>query len=486
MCTCWSAHQQSDVNPLPACQCGSPTTLRAFRRIEADISRRQMIAGASAMLGLFAGFGLSPGWAAAPQSKRPLLLTNLRIFNGKDLRILDGADILIENGRIADLPVRGQGPQDADRIDCGGRVVIPGLIDSHAHITLQAVPELVALTSDPALVHLIAAREAGATLMRGFTTIRDVGGPAFPLKQAIDRGIISGPRIFAAGTMISQTSGHGDFRMIHELPRASRDKLSHVEQQGISAIADGADAVLMRTREQLMKGASQIKLMAGGGVSSLYDPIDTIQYLERELRAAVEAAADWGTYVCTHVYVAEGIKRSIRAGVKCIEHGQLADEEAVRMMQGEGVWWSLQPFLADEDANAKATAEQQAKQQLVAKGTVQAYEWGQKHGVKTAWGTDILMNSAGGVSQGRQLAKITRFYDPLTALRTATGDAGDLLAMSGERAPYTGALGVIAKGALADMLVVDGDPSKSLDFLADAEMNLRVIIKGGQIAKNKL
>lgn len=468
------------------CACGAPSTLAAYRRLEADISRRQMIGGMGAVLGMFAGFGLAPGWAAAPGRQRPLLLTNLRLFDGRNLRLRDDVDVLVDGGKILDLPARGQGPEEAERIDCGGRAVIPGLIDSHWHATLTSVTEAVALTADPAFIHLVAAREAGATLQRGFTTVRDVGGPSFALKMAIDRGIFPGPRMFPAGAMISQTSGHGDFRMIHEIPRAPRNALSHAEEMGVSAIADGADAVLMRAREQLMKGASQIKMMAGGGVSSHYDPIDVTQYLERELRAGVEAAADWGTYVCVHVYTPEGIKRSIRAGVKSIEHGQLTDEEAVRMMQGEGVFWSLQPFLGDEDSNPKDRPEQRAKQKLVAEGTVQAYEWAEKHGIKTAWGTDILMNPKGPPTQGRQLAKIARFYDPLTALRTATGNAGELLAMSGPRAPYDGALGVIQPGALADLLVVDGEPEQSLDFIAEPENSLRLIMKGGQLARNTL
>jgi imidazolonepropionase-like amidohydrolase len=156
------------------------------------------------------------------------------------------------------------------------------------------------------------------------------------------------------------------------------------------------------------------------------------------------------------------------------------------MMADDGIWWSLQPFLADEDANPKALPEQRAKQALVSKGTEQAYEWAEKYGVRTAWGTDILMNPAGGATHGRQLAKITRFRDPLIALRSATGDAGELLTMSGPRTAYDGQLGVIVPGAFADMLVVDGDPTASLDFLIDPEPNLKIVMKGGHIYKDTL
>jgi imidazolonepropionase-like amidohydrolase len=303
------------------------------------------------------------------------------------------------------------------------------------------------------------------------------------LKRAIDAGVVAGPRLFPSGAMVSQTSGHGDFRFPNQLPRVAGEPLDHVQQVGISALADGVDAVLLRVREQLMKGASQIKMMAGGGVSSLYDPIDSIQYLEEELAAGVRAAADWGTYVCVHVYVPGGMRRAIRAGVRCIEHGQLTDEETVRMMAGEGVWWSLQPFLADEDANPKPDPAQRAQQERIAAGTPQAYEWAQKHGVRTAFGTDILLNPKGPAAQGRQLAKLARFMDPLAALKTATGDAGELLALSGERAPYDGPLGVVAPGALADLLVVDGELETDLSALADPATTLRLIMKDGRIAK---
>ena len=471
---------------LDICHCGSPQTQAAMKRLEADISRRQMLGGMSAVVGMIAGFGLAPKEAKAQTPGRPLLLTNLRLFDGETLSMREGVEILVEGERITALPPVGQGPQDAQRIDCGGRAVVPGLIDMHWHSTLVAVSQIVALTQDIGFIHLMAGREAGATLMRGFTTVRDLGGPAFGLKLAIDKDAVAGPRIFPCGAMISQTAGHGDFRLLSELPRFPDTPPNQIERQGVALIADGADAVLRATREQLMKGASQIKIMAGGGVSSLYDPLDTVQYTEAEMRAAVEAAADWGTYVSAHVYTPGGIQRAIRAGVKSIEHGQLADEESVIMMAGEGAWWSIQPFLADEDSNPKPDPIQQAKQAQVAEGTVRAFELARKHNVSIAFGTDILFNPAGGASQGRQLVKFARFMSPLEALHKATGAAGSLLALSGERAPYAGRLGVIAEGALADLLVVEGDPETDLAWLDTPDSALRVIMKGGRMFKNSL
>lgn len=486
MCLTCAAIRCDYVTSIEACHCGSPKTQAAMRRLEADISRRQMLGGMAGVLGMFAGFGLAPDEVRAQTPGRPILLTNLRLFDGETLSMRQGVDILIEGDRIATLPPAGQGPQDAQRIDCGGRAVIPGLIDAHWHSTLVAVSQLAALTQDVGFIHLMAGREAGATLMRGFTTVRDVGGPAFGLKLAIDKGAVTGPRIFPSGAMLSQTAGHGDFRMLSELPRFPDTPPNNVERQGVALVADGVDAVLRATREQLMKGASQIKIMAGGGVSSLYDPLDTVQYTEAEMRAAVEAAADWGTYVCAHVYTPGGIQRAIRAGVKSIEHGQLADEETVRIMAGEGTWWSIQPFLADEDSNPKSDPIQQAKQAQVTEGTVRAFELAGKHKVPLAFGTDILFNPAGAASQGRQLAKFARFMSPLEALHKATGAAGALLALSGERTPYPGRLGVIRENALADLLVVDGDPETDLAWLDTPDTSLRLIMKGGRVFKTTL
>jgi imidazolonepropionase-like amidohydrolase len=472
--------------PINPCLCGAVETQAAMRRLEADISRRHLLGGMAAVVGMFAGFGLAPRALRAQTAGRPILLTNLRFFDGTTLSMQSGRDILVEGGLITALPTAGTGPAEAEVIDCGGRSVTPGLIDCHWHATLVGISQLAALTQDIGWVHLMAGREAGATLMRGFTTVRDTGGPVFGLKQAIDQGAVAGPRIFPSGAMLSQTSGHGDFRMLHTLPRMPGDPADHTERTGVAAIADGRDEVLRRTREQLMKGASQIKIMAGGGVASLYDPLDTVQYTLDEMRAAVEAAADWGTYVCAHVYTATGILRCIEAGVRSIEHGQLADEATIQAMAAAGVWWSIQPFLADEDANQYADPRSQAKQQQVADGTVRAFEMGRAAGVNMAFGTDVLFNPTGAATQGRQLGKLTRFMPPLEALRMATGAAGALLAMSGERAPYPGRLGVIAEGALADILVWDGDPETDLGFIADPDANLRLLMKGGRVLKEQL
>ena len=445
------------------CRCNSPLCQRLHQRITEDLSRRSFVGGVAAMLAPFA----LPSLANAQDLKegpRPVLLTNLRLFDGSGNSVREGAQVL----------------------DCQGKLLMPGLIDVHWHTMLAGISQLAAVSADLGYLYLVAAKEAQRTLMRGFTSVRDPGGPAFALKRAIDEGIVDGPRIFPSGAMISQTSGHGDFRLRSDLPRAPNAPLSLVESAGIAMIADGETEVMRRVREQLMLGASQIKMLAGGGVASMYDPLDSTQFSERELRAGVEVASDWNTYVMAHVYTPKGIQRSIRAGVKCIEHGQLADEASVRMMRDEGVWWSLQPFLQDEDSNVYPDPARRASQKQVAEGTVQAYALAQKYGIKTGWGTDMLFNPKNTGSQGRQLAKLTRFYDPLKLLGQATGVNGDLLALSGARNPYPGVVGRIAPKAWADLLVVDGNPSMGLDFLADPEKNLKLVMKDGKIYKNTL
>lgn len=467
------------------CLCGTPLLQTFHQRIMADLSRRTFLGGSAAVLALFAGLHAPQVISAQPRGSqgRPLLFTNLRLFDGSRLR--EGVVVLVADGLIRDVLPANTDVADAEIIDCGGRVMMPGLIDAHWHATLAGISQVVAMTADPAYIHLVAAREAERTLRRGFTSVRDVGGPVFALKRAIDEGIVHGPRIYPSGAMISQTSGHGDFRMRHELPRLDGD-LGPIERAGVAMIADGEAEVLRRVREQLMLGATQIKLMAGGGVASMNDPLDSTQYSERELRAAVEAAEDWGTYVMTHVYTPRGIQRAIRAGVKSIEHGQLADRDTARMMANEGVWWSLQPFLQDEDSNVYPDAARRESQRLVAEGTVRAYELAKRFQIKTAWGTDILFNPQNLPNQGRQLAKLTRFYQPLEVLSMATQANGELIGLCGNRNPYPAQVGQLVPGALADLLVVEGDPEKNLDFLTDPEQNLKLIMKGGHIYKDAL
>jgi imidazolonepropionase-like amidohydrolase len=411
------------------------------------------------------------------------LFRDVRIFDGKGTAVSGPTSVLVRGNRIAAI---GTGAESAAAtvIDGRGRTLMPGLIDAHAHVMLAEFPQLALLTADIGFVNHVAGRAARQMLLRGFTAIRDVGGPAFGLKRAIDTGVLEGPRIWAAGAMISQTAGHADFRLPNELP-ADGSRPPYAEQLGFAAIADSPDMVRQRTRENLRAGAPFIKLHAGGGVSSIFDPIDVTQFTLDELRAAVEAARDWGTYVTVHAYTPAAITRAVEAGVQVIDHGQLADEASAKLMADRGVWWSLQPFLDDEDSNPQQ-GESRVKQQMVQAGTDTAYKLAKRFNVKTAWGTDTLYTPGGTGRMNAKLTKLTRWYAPGEILRMATGQNGELLALSGLRSPYAGRVGVIELEALADLLLVEGDPVANLGLIEDPERNFVVIMKDGRVVKNSV
>lgn len=226
--------------------------------------------------------------------------------------------------------------------------------------------------------------------------------------------------------------------------------------------------------------------MAGGGVSSNYDPLDVTQYSLDELRAAVEAAENWGTYVAVHAYTPKAVRQSIEAGVKCIEHGQLLDDATAKMMAEKGIWWSLQPFTNDGPSVHAEGSPNRIKQLTMFEGTDTAYRLARKYKIKTAWGTDTLFSAQRTARQGHQLSKMVQWYTPAEVLRMATRDNAELLALSGLRSPYPGKLGVVEEGALADLLLVDGDPLSNIRLVEDAGKNFLVIMKDGVIYRNAL
>ena len=358
---------------------------------------KSMIAAALAML--MAG-------AAAAQAPAEVVFRNVRVFDGKSDRLTAPTSVLVRGNLIAAIgPAAVASAPTATVVEGEGRTLMPGLIDAHWHTLLVRPRFTELLTVDVGYLNVLGAAEATATLMRGFTTVRDVGGPSFGLKRAIDEGVLPGPRIYPSGAMISVTSGHGDFRASWEVPRTIGAPASRAEQVGAAMIADGPDEVTVRVREQLMQGASQIKLTAGGGVSSPHSPLDVSTFTEAELRAAVEAAANWGTYVTVHAYTPAAVQRAIAAGVQCIEHAHLMDDATARMMAEKGVWLSMQP-LPDELAEGfPPGSEQRAKAVEVFAGTPRTYELAKKYGIKTAWGTDVLFSPALALQQGALLAK---------------------------------------------------------------------------------
>jgi imidazolonepropionase-like amidohydrolase len=429
---------------------------------------------------------------AQPRPAEPsslILFENVRIFDGKSSTLSGAMNVLVRGNtidRISKDPIPVDRSANTRIVAGGGRTLMPGLIDAHWHAMFVRPTPAALLAGDTGHLNLVAGAEAADTLMRGFTTVRDVGGPVFGLKQAIDEGVIPGPRIYPSGAMITITSGHGDFRQPFDVPRVIGSPQSRGEQTGAAMIADSPDEVRVRVREQLLQGASQIKLTAGGGVASPHSPLDVSTFTEPELRAAVEAADNWGTYVTVHAYTSASIRRAIAAGVKCIEHGHLMDDETAKLIAEKGVWLSTQAF-PDEMAEVFPPGSlERLKARAVFAGTDRTFTLAKKYKIKTAFGTDILFSPQLAPRQGELLAKLVRWYTPAETLIMATATNAELLTLSGERNPYPGKLGVVEQGALADLLLVDGDPIANIDLIKEPAKNFVVIVKDGKIFKNTL
>lgn len=418
---------------------------------------------------------------AAAEPPPETLFTDVRVFDGTGTALSKPANVLIRGNVIAAIGPEVTAP-GAVVIEGRGRTLMPGLIDVHVHMTFSALPleNLLAPDLTAADAEAAAAKGAEAMLLRGFTAVRDVGGPVFELKAGIDSGRYRGPRIWPSGPAISQTAGHGDMRLPGEPSRRFTGQLSRFEKLGAGYIADGRDEVLTAVRENLRHGASQIKLMAGGGTSSDYDPLDVTQYTLDEMRAAVEAAGDWNSYVTVHAYHPRSVRRAIEAGVLCIEHGQLLDEETLRLMAERGIWLSLQNLMADSPNMRES---RRIKRRPLMEGQEKVWPLAKRLGVKLAWGTDFLFEPGLNRQQNEYILRLKPWFTPAEILKLITHDNAQLLALSGPRSPYAGELGVVKEGALADLLLVNGDPLADIDLLAEPETSFAVIMKDGVIEK---
>lgn len=432
---------------------------------------------------LFLALVLSvPAMAKDAAPKHSVLITNANIFDGKNEKLAAGMSVLVEGNKIAKIAKSIPAPAGATVIDAKGKVLMPGLTDVHWHVMFNAVPIPTLVTADMSYLTLIGAKSAQEDLMRGFTTVRDVGGNPFGIKKAIDQGMIPGPRIYPSGPMISQTSGHSDNR-----PPTEPEHETYLEKNYLLAVADGVPEVLTAARRNLRMGATQIKIAVGGGVSSNYDPLDVSEYTFEEIKAAVDVAKTWNTYVAIHANTDAAVQMAIKAGIRTVEHGFLMSEDTLKLMAKDGVWFSMQPLLNDEDAiQFPPGSDNQRKWIEVTNGTDKVIELAKKYHVKTAFGTDVLFDPEMGKKHGKLLAKLKRWYTPYEALKMATYDNAQLIKMCGPRDPYPGKLGVVEEGALADLLLVDGNPLQNLDLVADPDKNFVVIMKDGKIYKNTL
>jgi len=428
-----------------------------------------------------------PTMAADKEPVSKILFTNVNIFDGEHEELIGDANVLVEGNLITHISTMTISADGATVVDGKGRTLMPGLIDAHYHPMFAAIGQMAALTSQDGYINLVAAKNAERLLLQGFTSIREASGNSFSLKRAIDQGLYSGPRIYPTGPMISQTSGHADYRPATSLPYDPDAQLSYLERSGHALLADGVPEMIKGVRSVLRMGATQIKLGAGGGVASSYDPLDVAEFTYEEIKAAVDVAKTWNTYVMVHAYTPIAVQTSLRAGVQSIEHGQLIDEETAKMIAEKDAWLCLQPFLDDEDAIPFPEGSDQRKKQLaMIAGTDNAYRLAKKYNIKTGFGTDVLFDAGFAEKQGKQLAKLKKWYTPFEIMRMATYNNAQLLKLCGPRDPYLGEFGVVKEGALADLIMVDGNPLQDLNLIVDPAKNFVVIMKDGKIFKNIL
>lgn len=435
---------------------------------------------------IFIWLGMLPVWGQqAADSTTALVFINVNVWDGTSDTLLRNAQVVVVGNHIHQVGSGVTLPAGAKIVDAKGNTMIPGLSDAHLHLMFNTSMKDAYNNAHWAYIAARAAKNAENFLMEGFTTIRDMGGPVFGIKQAIDEGIIPGPRIYPSGALISQTSGHGDMRNPNEAnPHWSGNNASPFTLMGWSYVVDGPDEVLNAVRENLRHGASQIKMMAGGGIATDYDPLHTVQFTEEELEAGVKAAADWGTYVGVHVYNPEGIMRALEAGVKTIEHGQLINDTAMSMIQAKGAYLIPQSYWINQNPSMSNNPEKFKEAQ---QGVANEMELARKYGVKLGFGTDVFGDLG---IEGDALSEFTsrvKWFTPVEVLRQATSGNAEIFALSGKLNPYPERpLGVIKDGAYADLLIYEGNPLEDIQIVVQPEKYLKFIMKDGKVYKNEL
>jgi imidazolonepropionase-like amidohydrolase len=408
------------------------------------------------------------------------------VYHFRNFELLDpdagelrgGHELVVEGDRIKEVSGKPIKLENADVIDCGGRTVMPGLIDSHVHVVLS---EVVLRNLESVPLTLMTARAAGlmrAMLDRGFTSVRDTGGADWGLKEATDKGFLPGPRLFIAGRAIGPTGGHSDGRRRTDVGARCHccNALSFA-----MGIADGVSEVRRAAREEMRQGCDQVKIMMSGGVASPYDPLDSLQFSVGEVEAAVEEAQAFGRYVCAHAYTPEAITRAAHAGVRTIEHGNLIDDASAKLMAEKGMflvanlvtYFEMKKRASEYGMNSDMLA----KNDLVIDGALKSLEICKRHGVPVAYGTDLLGQLQ--VAQSEEFSLRARVLSPAEIIRSATTIGAQLVRMEGK-------IGCLKEDAFADLLVVDGNPLKNLSLLQEQGRYLAAIMKGGRFHKNRL
>ena len=430
----------------------------------------------------------------AVYSQNNILIKNVNVWDGTSNTLNKNVSVLIEDNLIKTVAKDISEPKGSAVIDGKGKTLIPGLSDAHVHLSANMSSKEARNDAHWMYTSIRTAKAAENFLMLGFTTVRDLGGPVFGVKRAIDEGLVPGPRIYPSGAYISQTSGHGDFRNANEPSvHLSGGQMQAADLLGWAYVVDGVPEVLKAARENLRKGATQLKVMAGGGIASDFDPIHSVQFTTEELEAAVQAAADWDTYVAVHIYESKGAIRALNAGVKCLDHGHLLNEETVRLIKEKNAWLVPQAFWTDTPSSFWVPGEDTIPEALnkkikpVLDGTDIVFKLAKKHDVNVGFGSDAYGDLGYESYALQEFTSRTKWYSPLEILKQATSGNARLFSLSGKINPYTeGYLGVIKAGAYADLLIYEGNPLEDMAVVAHPEKTLKLIMKNGKIYKNEL
>jgi imidazolonepropionase-like amidohydrolase len=407
-----------------------------------------------------------------------LLFRNFQLLEPEVGALQGGHELLVEGDTVREVSGKPIKAEKADVVDCGGRTLMPGLIDSHVHVTLSEV-NIRFLESIPlTLMTARAARLMLGMINRGFTTVRDTGGADWGLKTAVEQGDIPGPRLFIAGAAIGPTGGHSDPRRRTDF--GMRCHCCDAMRFGMRQ-SDGVSEVLKVTREQMRQGVDHIKIMMSGGVASPYDPLDSLQFSPAEVAAAVQEANAFGRYVCAHAYTPEAITRAAHGGVRVIEHGNLINDATAKLMAEKGMFMvaNLVAYYAMKERAAEygMSSDMLAKNDLVIDGGLRSLEVCKRAGVPVGYGTDLL--GALQVEESREFLIRSEVLSPIEIIRSATTIGAQIIRQEGK-------LGTLKAGAFADLLLIDGDPLKNLGLFQEQGKHLAAIMKGGTFHKNKL
>ncbi len=409
-----------------------------------------------------------------------ILLENARVFDGYHELCPEGMSVLVEDGIVREVSEEPISAPEAQRIDIGGKTLMPGLIDLHIHAYFADVnvAHVENVGSPYRTAHAV--RMLGHALDCGFTTVRDIGGGDWSLSEALRVGLIRGPRFFYAGKILSMTGGHGDVRGIH-VGTHDNHFCSCGNVNTFAVIADGVDECLKAVREELRRGAHCIKIMGSGGVASPLDPIWMNQYREDEIRAIVGECTERRSYVSSHCHPANGTRRSVEFGVRVIEHGTLMDAETAAFVAERGAYVvpTMAVIFALTDMGKRLGFPQDSQDKLVYayEGALAGLDHMRSAGVKLGFGTDLI--GATYDQQCTEFAIRSQVFSPLEILRQATSMAAEILM-------HEGKLGCVAPDAYADLIVVDGDPLANIGLLAADGRKLDLIMRNGEIVKNRL